>query len=122
MPFAINSQILDRGEYDGPLVEGPTMIKKGGTYFLFFSSNCYSTALYAASYATSSSPTRGFTKAQYPLLISGTAPGTFGPGHADVSSDGVYMAFHAYASENDVGQRRAMYVSKVSIGGSKVSV
>jgi len=115
-------QILDRGEYDGPLIEGASMVKKDGTYFLFFISNCYSTPQYAESYATSSSPTGGFVKAQQPLLVSGTFPGTFGPGHADVAFDGVHMAFHAYASEGDVGQRRAMYTALLNIDGNIVTV
>jgi beta-xylosidase len=38
-------ELLDRGSADGPLIEAPNMLLYEGTYFLFFSSNCYSTTL-----------------------------------------------------------------------------
>ena len=74
------TQILDRGQYDGPLIEAPNLIKASdGTYVLFFSSNCYSTPLYDVSYATSRSLSGPYTKSSSPLLVTGnfglTAPG-----------------------------------------------
>ena len=120
-PLGPALQILDRDTNDGPLVEAPSMVKKNGTYFLFFSSNCYFTALYDTSYATSSSPTGPIVKTGTPLLISGTVPGTAGPGHADVDSHGVHMAFHAYAKEGDVGGRRGMYVRRLDVGLDSVA-
>ncbi len=73
-------QILDRGQYDGPLIEAPNLIKApDGTFILFFSSNCYSTTLYDISYATSANLKGPYTKSSAPLLVTGnyglTAPG-----------------------------------------------
>jgi len=48
-------QLLDRDDADGPLVEAPNLTLVNGVYFLFFSSNCYSTPQYDVSYATASS-------------------------------------------------------------------
>ena len=121
-PIGDPVQILDRDEIDGPLVEAPTMIKRDGTYYLFFSSNCYITSLYDTSYATSTSPTGKFTKAAFPLLISGTVKETAGPGHADVDFDGVHIAFHAYATLGDVGARRALFVKKLDVGNEVVKL
>lgn len=39
-------EILDRSQYDGPLIEAPVIIKVDGIYYLSFSSNCYSTPQY----------------------------------------------------------------------------
>lgn len=117
-------QLLDRGEFDGPLVEAPAMMKRDGVYYLFFSSNCYTSALYDTSYATSASPKGGFAKARFPLLVQGFAPGVAGPGHADVVVEGgeVFMAFHAYATYDDVGGRRAMFVRRLEVGDSLVKL
>lgn len=136
-PIGPATQILDRGVWDGPLIEAPAMVKVDGAYILFFSSNCYVSDLYDTSYATSRSPVAGFTKAAVPLLVSETIPGTAGPGHADVvvgaegrrtigrdgdgeDAEGLYIAFHAYASLADVGGRRALFVRRLEVGGEVV--
>lgn len=113
-------QILTNGQYDGPLVEAPKMMRSsGGVYVLFFSSACYLDADYDTSYATSSSPTAGFVKTTTPLLQEGDS-GLIGPGGASVATDGTSMAFHGYASQSDVGGRRAMYVAQISVSGDTV--
>nr|OQO29124.1 hypothetical protein B0A51_02708 [Rachicladosporium sp. CCFEE 5018] len=133
------TEILSNGQYDGPLVEAPSMARSGdGTYILYFSSNCYryayssftsqsgptdtprSTDSYDTSYATGHSPTGPFTKAQYPLLVTGTN-GVYGPGGADIDVDSSHMAFHAYVTKGDVGGRRAMYTARVRFSGGMVS-
>ncbi|KAK6430689.1 hypothetical protein LTR95_013152 [Oleoguttula sp. CCFEE 5521] len=115
------TEILSNGQYDGPLVEAPSMARSGdGTYILYFSSNCYSTDSYDTSYATGPSPTGPFTKAQYPLLVTGTN-GVYGPGGADIDVDSSHMAFHAYVTKGDVGGRRAMYTARVRFSDGTVS-
>ncbi|ROV91221.1 hypothetical protein VMCG_09363 [Cytospora schulzeri] len=73
------TQVLDRSDTDGPLVEAPNLVLVDGTYIIFFSSSCYSTTLYDLSYATSSSLAGPYTKSTEPLLVTGdydlTAPG-----------------------------------------------
>ena len=115
------TQILDRDAADGPLVEAPAMVRApGGTYVLFFSSGCYTDDSYDTSYATSDSPTGPFTKSSSPLLVTGTN-GVFGPGGTDAAWDASHIAFHAYSSQEDVGNRRYMYTSTISWNsGSKV--
>lgn len=106
--------VLDNSIYDGPLVEAPYMIRNNdGMYVLFFSSNCYNSDLYDTSYATSTSPTGPFEKTKIPLFVTGTQ-GMIGPGGASVAADGVHFALHGYASRENVGRRRAMYVTKIS--------
>jgi beta-xylosidase len=115
-------QILTNGQYDGPLVEAPSMMRtSGGTYVLFFSSQCYTDANYDTSYATASSVTGPYTKTQYPLFNDGFENGVQGPGGATVDPDSTHMAFHAYASGTPVGQRRAMFVATTSFKNDVVS-
>jgi hypothetical protein len=35
--------LIDRDDADGPLIEAPSMNLANGIYYLYFSSNCYST-------------------------------------------------------------------------------
>ncbi|KAL5316590.1 hypothetical protein ACEPPN_015639 [Leptodophora sp. 'Broadleaf-Isolate-01'] len=51
-PDGAPTKILDRDDNDGPLTEAPSLNLRDGTYYLFFSSNCYSTRDYDVSYAT----------------------------------------------------------------------
>lgn len=109
------TQILDRGDADGPLVEAPNIIKVGSTYFLFFSSNCYTGPLYATSYAYATNLKGPYTKSSSPLLV----PGDFGlgsPGGATALQDGSAIVFHANC---DVG--RCMYEMPIGVYGSSVS-
>lgn len=73
------TQILDRGPYDGPLIEAPSLAwhKEGdrGVYFLFFSSNCYNGDLYDISYATATNILGPYTKTSKPLLVTGDGDG-----------------------------------------------
>lgn len=113
-------EILTNSKYDGPLVEAPYMIRdKKGLYILFFSSNCYTTDLYDTSYATSNSPTGTFEKTKTPLFITGTQ-GMIGPGGASVAADGEHFALHGYAARENVGHRRAMYVTRISTSDKNV--
>lgn len=73
-------QILDRGKYDGPLVEAPHLIHAGGLYIVFFSSSCWSAPTYDISYATSNNLWGPYKKAKEPLAVTDkpfhvTAPG-----------------------------------------------
>lgn len=78
------TKLLDRDALDGPLIEAPAMYKSHESiYFLFFSSNCFSTPLYDVSYATAINVTGPYTKAARPLLVTGDAD-LVGPGGLDV--------------------------------------
>lgn len=113
-------QLIDNSICDGPLVEAPYMIRNAdNTYILFFSSNCYTTDLYDTSYATSKSPTGPFEKTKTTLFVTGTQ-GMIGPGGASVAADGVHFALHGYASREDVGRRRSMYVTRISTSDRNV--
>ncbi|KAF2165110.1 glycoside hydrolase family 43 protein [Zasmidium cellare ATCC 36951] len=113
-------ELIHNTDRDGPLVEAPYMIRNSdGVYMLFFSSNCYTSADYDVSYATSSSPTGPFAKTTTPLFVTGVL-GTIGPGGASVASDGTSMVLHGYENDQKVGNVRSMFVVSIAPQGQKV--
>lgn len=110
-------EILNRDDADGPLVEAPSLIKADGTLYLTFSSNMYNTNLYDTSYATATSVTGPYTKAQPPdaPLITSDMQGLYGPGGADmfiVPGQNAVMLFHGWDSD----QLNARYLYATSFG------
>lgn len=116
------TQILDRDASDGVLVEAPNLILVDGTYYLFFSSNCFNSADYNTKYATASNVRGPYQKASSPLLASGGDGGLlFSPGGATVGQDGTRMVFHADQKQGDAGVRQ-MWTDGVTVGGGVVSI
>ncbi|KAB5513105.1 glycosyl hydrolase [Coniochaeta sp. 2T2.1] len=113
-------QILDRGQYDGPLIEAPSLIKSGSTYVLFFSSNCYSTTLYDISYATAPSLSGPYTKSSAPLLVTGNY-GLTAPGGATSIDGGGQLVFHANCP-NVGGSGRCMYETSFKVANNVVTI
>lgn len=100
---------------DGPLVEGPSMIHSGDTYYLFYSSNCFTTTNYDVKHATSSSPTSGFTKQG--VLFSTGYRGLRGPGGADAAIDNCHFIFAAQLGDGG----RGLYTARIMLDGDSVS-
>lgn len=105
--------ILNRDDADGPLVEAPSLMYKNNMYYLFYSSNCYSTTAYDVSWATATNIQGPYQKVGT-LFQTGTDDLT-APGGASVASDGVHMVFHA---KN--GNHRSMHTTQVSVDGPQV--
>lgn len=111
------TELLDRSDADGPLIEAPNLVlASDGTYVLFFSSNCYSTTLYDISYATSSSLTGPYTKSSAPLLVTGDY-GLTAPGGATSTVGGDELVFHA-----NCDQGRCMYETSYSFADGVVTI
>lgn len=102
--------ILDIIKSDGPLVEAPDIIRTDeGTYYLFFSSHCFTSLGYDVKYAHAKSIKGPYTRIDRPLLQTGDF-GLQAPGGATVSLDGTKMVFHA-----NCGGWRCMYVGAIDI-------
>lgn len=102
--------ILDINRTDGPLVEAPDIIRTdNGTYYVFFSSHCFTSLGYNVKYAHATSLKGPYTRAPRPLLETGDFE-LKAPGGATVSKDGKRMVFHA----NCEGWR-CMYASAIDI-------
>ncbi|KAF7712585.1 Arabinan endo-1,5-alpha-L-arabinanase [Penicillium ucsense] len=121
-------QLIDRDNNDGPLVEAPSLVNVGGTYYLTFSSNWYNTPKYDVSYAIASSVTGPYNKVQYPdapLLVSGhssSAGALSGPGGADFNGDGSKIVFHAFKNGKNIDDGRAMYVADINVSNGVIHV
>lgn len=95
----------------GTIAEGPSLLKRGNTYYLLYSANHYESQDYAVGYATSSSPLGPWKKySGNPILRRDktAADGLVGTGHGApfVCADGSYKyIFHAHASTSSVGPR-----------------
>ena len=110
--------ILDnRGLQDEGIVEAPALLHREGTWYLFFSANCYTNSNYNVAYATATSVTGPYTRAEKPLFTTGDGNGLTAPGGADVDHDGRHMLFHA---QNGNGGR-AMYTALLNFNGITVS-
>jgi len=89
-------------QWEGNLVEAPTLVKRDGVYTLFYSANDYGTDAYATGYATAASARGPFTKSDGPLLTTALSGGRYlGPGGQDVvvAPDGSdRLVFHSWDS------------------------
>lgn len=116
------TQVLDRGAFGGPLIEAPSLIVNSGTYFLFFSSNCYNGPYYDTSYATANSIGGPYTKSTTPLLVTGDNNGALNsPGGAAAAPDGKSIIFHADLEPSSPGIRQ-MWTAGISIHGTTVRI
>lgn len=108
--------ILDRDDSDGPLVEAPNLVLHGDTYFLFYSTHCFTDPKYDVRWATSKSVTGPFEKKGVKLLQGGN--GLTSPGGGTVCGCGDRMLFHAFCGEN----KRCTYAADVLIEGENASI
>ena len=92
--------------------EGPTVIKEGKTYYLFYSCNDFRSPDYAVGYATADNPMGPFVKHGEPL-ITRRLIGANGTGHGDffVDREGkMEYVFHTHASHSQVSPRKTAVV------------
>lgn len=109
------------------VTEGPSLLKKGDTYYLIYSANHFESKDYAVGYATATSPKGPWTKySGNPILRrdkeAAKSVGLVGTGHGApfVCADGSYKyIFHAHASETSVGPRTS-YISNFNISDKGV--
>jgi arabinan endo-1,5-alpha-L-arabinosidase len=104
LPFAWESTHLITNDlaWEGPLVEAPWIVQRGGVFFLFYSGNGYGGASYAVGVARSSALLGPFEKKGDPILA--TAPGAHpvfpGPGHCAVvttRNNNTAIVYHAHS-------------------------
>lgn len=89
-------------DWEGPLVEAPTLWKRDGRYYLYYSGHGYKGDRYAVGYATADDPRGPYVKPPGgPLLATRrSAEGAvLGPGDQDIVAgrDGrTWIAYHAW--------------------------
>jgi beta-xylosidase len=105
--------------WEGDIVEGPSMLARGGVYYLFYSANWYASSAYAVGYATCTSPRGGCRKVTLERPFLASAGTTMGPGGQELftAADGkVWMAYHAWTGERtsyEAGGARSLRLARV---------
>jgi beta-xylosidase len=91
--------------WEGRVVEGPTMWKHDGRYYLFYSGNDYASDAYAVGYATCKGPLGPCADAPgNPILT--TKCNAYGPGHNALFGD--WTAYHSW---NEAHTQRQLWIS-----------
>ncbi|RYE27178.1 MAG: beta-xylosidase, partial [Sphingobacteriaceae bacterium] len=84
-----------------PVTEGPTVLKKGKLYYLFYSANDFRDPDYAVGYATANSPFGPWKKSDQNPIISKNLLKINGTGHGDFFTDkkgNLQYVFHTHNS------------------------
>lgn len=89
-------------------LEGPTVIKLKGKYYLFYSANDYQSIDYAVGYATSDNPYGPWTKHEGNPIIHRSIVGENGAGHGDFFIDkdnNPYYVYHVHHNDTTIHPR-----------------
>ncbi len=108
-------------QWEGSVIEAPTMFKHDGKYYLFYSANNYAGVEYAVGYATCEGPLGPCTDApENPILKSQMQPPpnmVVGPGHQTIIQlDGQdWLVYHAWEvlAGGRRGDRRQMWMNRL---------
>ncbi|HWB03694.1 MAG TPA: glycoside hydrolase family 43 protein [Verrucomicrobiales bacterium] len=106
--------------WEGKMVEAPTLVRRDGSYYLFYSGGNFADGTYAVGCATAPALSGPWTKcAGNPILKS--AGMISGPGHQHVFSDSAgqwWVAYHAWdAGKEGPGKgRRTFRIDRVEFG------
>ncbi|MGN6493623.1 MAG: glycoside hydrolase family 43 protein [Agriterribacter sp.] len=106
------------------VTEGPTVFKKGGTYYMLYSANDFRNPDYAVGYATASHPLGPWVKHTGNPIISRHITGANGSGHGDLlkGKEGKwYYVFHTHNSSTRPGPRRTAIIELRFEGDSIVA-
>ena len=108
-------------DWEWLVVEAPSMVKRRGAYYLFYSGNFFGNRNYAVGYLACASP-RGPCRDQgdNPILWSHKDSALLGPGHQAVLEDRgtSWIFFHGWNEDPDARERpghhkRCLYVSRI---------
>lgn len=96
-----------------PIMEGPTVIKMDGIYYMFYSANHFESIDYAVGYATADSPYGPWEKYAGNPIIHRSIVGENGSGHGDLFFDGnknPYYVYHVHNSDSTVIPRKTRII------------
>ncbi|MDQ4087164.1 MAG: glycoside hydrolase family 43 protein, partial [Pseudomonadota bacterium] len=118
---ANNDSPEEHDDWEWRVVEAPTMVRRGDTYFLFYSGNFFGNKNYSVAYLRCATPRGPCTDpGENPILYSHDASPLVGPGHQallDIAGRS-YVFFHGWNADPDARERpgfhkRCLYVSRV---------
>ncbi|MER7759230.1 family 43 glycosylhydrolase [Streptomyces sp. NPDC097619] len=108
-------------DWEGELVEAPTLVRREDRYHLFYSADSYTDERYKTGYAVASALTGPYVKGTEPLMSTDSFGGTVrGPGGQDVVTgpDGRdRILFHGWSP--DGSRRRVLYAADLGFAGGR---
>ena len=111
------------------IMEGPTVVKWDGIYYLFYSANHFCDPDYAVGYATATSPKGPWTKYKDNPIIRRDIVGEKGAGHGDIfkgKDNKYYYVYHVWGDNDNPHARQTRIVplkrEKGSDGIYRISV
>lgn len=102
---------------DWGVAEGPTVLKKDGKYYLFYSANGYTDKAYAVGYAVADSPYGPWKRYKNNPVLCEKMFDLPGTGHGDfyTTKEGeLHYIFHIHNDHNKIGPRRSVDVRFVT--------
>lgn len=93
------------------VIEGPTVLKHKGYYYLVYSANDFRNPDYAVGYATSQSINGPWVKSSSNPILSNQNTGWAGSGHGDIAFDkdkNMYYVFHTHNMNNPTPRKTAI--------------
>ncbi|HEX8526015.1 glycoside hydrolase family 43 protein [Allosphingosinicella sp.] len=123
---ASNDSPQEHDDWEWRVVEAPTMVRRSGAYYLFYSGNFFGNRNYAVAYLRCATP-RGpcSDPGENPILWSHPQSPLVGPGHQSVMDRGrrSYVFFHGWNEDPDARERpgvhkRCLYVSRLYWDGA----
>jgi xylan 1,4-beta-xylosidase len=96
-----------------PVAEGPTVMKRDGLYYLFYSANDFRNIDYAVGYAIAKSPMGPWIKYDKNPILNRAIIGQNGTGHGDFfngNSGKLYYVFHTHHTNSNVGSRKTAII------------
>lgn len=91
------------------VVEGPTVLKHNGWYYLIYSANHFKSEYYAVGYAVSKNVYGPWQKSDANPVLSIAGTGKSGTGHGDIFFDKngkMYYVFHTHNSDTKISPRK----------------
>jgi arabinan endo-1,5-alpha-L-arabinosidase len=108
VPLIANDQ-----PWEGHLIEGPTLHKRDGFYYLFHSANSCTNARYAIGYAVADCIWGPYVKSPLPFFTTDKERGIVGPGGQDIVAgpdNSTLFFYHAWSPKG----HRALHVSRLT--------
>ncbi|QPH39345.1 glycoside hydrolase family 43 protein [Pedobacter endophyticus] len=105
------------------VTEGPTVVKRKGLYYLFYSANDYRNVDYAVGYATGKTPYGPWKRYTNNPVLSRIQTQMNGTGHGDFFTDKkgkLNYVFHTHESNTKVGQRKTAVIAAKFAKGNGV--
>lgn len=108
-----------------PVAEGPTVIKRDGLYYLFYSANDFRNIDYAVGYATAKSPIGPWIKYDKNPILNKALIGQNGTGHGDFFTGDAGMlnyVFHTHHTNSSVGSRKTAIIKATFTKGKPATL